>query len=523
MHHDSTTRPSAVPIRSGTVMLSGYGIKVAVDRRHLAVSDGIGRQRRAGRFAKATSRIKRLVVLAQTGYVTLEAMRWLHDAKASFIQLDHDGTILTASIGGLDDARLRRAQALLPHTEHRLAIARELLEAKLKGQLAVLDSFGLHGADAVREALALLDRADRIERVLNAEAKGAEAYWDAWAGVPVQFARRDRVPEHWRTFGMRRSPLTLAPRNAANPCNAILNYLYTLLEVETRIGLSARGLDAGLALFHADEANRQSLAADVMEPVRPHVDAYVLNLARTRTFSAKDFAETREGACRLAAPLAQELAPTMATWAKLVAPYAEAVARHVARLAKSGLGLAAPIGPKPSADRARVSVRLRPIAAAVAPKAARSLPIATAANACRSCGAKLAIRKRLFCDRCLPDRREEAQRVVIPAFRAAGPAKIASMRAAGHDPTATPEAQRRRAATASQQRKAGAAWRDDGSLDGVDFRRDILPKLQRVSVRAIAEAMGASISHGSKVRSGHTVPHKRHWRALQAVAGSGTQ
>ena len=33
-------------------------------------------------------------------------------------------------------------------------------------------------------------------------------------------------------------------------------------------------------LFHADEANRQSLAADVMEPVRPHVDAFVLNLAK---------------------------------------------------------------------------------------------------------------------------------------------------------------------------------------------------------------------------------------------------
>jgi len=518
MHHDSTIRPSAVPIRSGIVVLSGYGIKVAVDRRHLAVSDGIGRQRRAGRFAKATSRIKRLVVLAQTGYVTLEALRWLHDAKAAFIQLDHDASILSASIGGLDDARLRRAQALLPHTEHRLAIARELLEAKLQGQLAVLESFGLHGAGAVREALALLGRAERIDRVLVAEAKAAEAYWEAWADVPMEFARRDRVPEHWRTFGVRRSPLTLAPRNAANPCNAILNYLYTLLEVETRVALITRGLDCGLALFHADEANRQSLAADVMEPVRPHVDAFVLNLARTRTFSGRDFAETREGACRLALSLAQELAPTMATWAKLVAPYAEAVARHVARLAKSGLGVAAPIGPKPSADRARVSVRLRPIAAPVAPRAARSVPIATAANACRSCGAKLAVRKRLFCDQCLPDRRDEAQRAAIPAFRAAGPAKIATMRAAGHNPTATPEAQRRRADTASQQRKAVVAWHDDSGLDGIDFRRDILPKLQRVPVRAIAEAMGASISHGSKVRGGHTVPHKRHWKKLARLA-----
>jgi hypothetical protein len=66
----------------------------------------------------------------------------------------------------------------------------------------------------------------------------------------------------------------------------------------------------------------------------------------------------------------------------------------------------------------------------------------------------------------------------------------------------------RRATSASQQRKAGAAWRDDGSLDRVDFRRDILPKLQNLPVRAIAEAMGASISHGSKVRCGRLVPRQ---------------
>ena len=148
------------------------------------------------------------------------------------------------------------------------------------------------------------------------------------------------------------------------------------------------------------------------------------------------------------------------------------------------------------------------------PKAVRLVPIATAANACRNCGAKLTIRKRLFCDQCLPDRREEAQRSITASFRAAGPAKIAAMREAGHDPTTSPEAQRRRAASASQQRKAVVAWSDDGSLDGVDFKRDISPKLQRLPVRLIAEAMGASISHGSKVRSGHLVPHRRHWTAL---------
>jgi hypothetical protein len=79
--------------------------------------------------------------------------------------------ILTASTRGLDDARLRRAQALLPNTEHRSAIARELLEAKIKGQLAVIGSFGLAGSDSVREALALLDHADRMDVALIPKVK----------------------------------------------------------------------------------------------------------------------------------------------------------------------------------------------------------------------------------------------------------------------------------------------------------------------------------------------------------------
>jgi hypothetical protein len=135
-------------------------------------------------------------------------------------------------------------------------------------------------------------------------------------------ARRIAVPDHWRTFGMRRSPLTLPPQcGKCAQCDPELRY--ELLEIETRIALTGSGLDPGLAFFHADEANRQSLAADVMEPERPHADAFVLNLAQTRTFSAKRLAQTREGARRLTSPFPQEFAPTMAAWAKLVAPYAE--------------------------------------------------------------------------------------------------------------------------------------------------------------------------------------------------------
>jgi hypothetical protein len=68
------------------------------------------------------------------------------------------------------------------------------------------------------------------------------------------------------------------------------------------------------------------------------------------------------------------------------------------------------------------------------------------------------------------------------------------------------------------RRYAAVAWRDDGSLDGVDFRRDILPKLQGLPVRLIADAMGATISHASKVRGGKVAPHKRHWKTLRCLS-----
>jgi len=503
----TTSSIGVIPIRNGVVALHGYGLSISVDRQHLRVKNGIGAQRREGRFAKAPSRLKRLLVIAQTGFVTFDALRWLNDVGAAFVQLDYDASILAATIGALDDARLRRAQALIVSTEHATVITKGLLVAKIRGQLAAANSFGLAGDPSTLRAA---EDGDDVSALLRAEAKCAEAYWEAWAPVSMEFARRDRPPDHWRVFGNRRSVLTLGPRNAANPLNAILNFLYALLETETRLALIGRGLDTGLGIFHADTANRQSLAADVMEPVRPHVDAFVLNLARTRTFSAKDFCETREGGCRLSSALTHELAATMPTWGKLVAPHAELVARQITELARKGFRVSRPSA---MAERGRVKVRVRPIETAANPRKG-TLPISAVRNACRDCGEPITVRKRVYCDVCLPLRREEIQNSNKDAFTSAGPAKINAMRKAGHDPTNSKEAKLRRSTTASKQRRAAATWIDDGSLATIDFVRDIAPKLAKLPVKTIAEAMESSISHGSKVRGGLLIPHRRHWRSL---------
>jgi CRISPR/Cas system-associated endonuclease Cas1 len=70
-----------------------------------------------------------------------------------------------------------------------------------------------------------------------------------------------RVPEHWRNFGPRQSPLSGSPRLAANPPNAVLNYLYAVLESGARLAAAALGLDLGLGVLHTDTPNRDSLHA----------------------------------------------------------------------------------------------------------------------------------------------------------------------------------------------------------------------------------------------------------------------
>ena len=97
--------------------------------------------------------------------------------------------------------------------------------------------------------------------------------------LPFPAGEARKLPEHWRTFEQRASLISGGPRMATNPANAILNYLYALLEAEAIFACHALGLDPGMAIFHQDREGRASLALDLMEAARPAVDAYVARAA----------------------------------------------------------------------------------------------------------------------------------------------------------------------------------------------------------------------------------------------------
>ncbi|MGH2509480.1 MAG: CRISPR-associated endonuclease Cas1, partial [Ktedonobacteraceae bacterium] len=319
-----------VPCR-GVVTLFGYRISAFVERGYLVLEDGIGGNRRTSRFPRVRHGLKRLVVIGSNGAISLAALRWLADQDAAFVMLERDGTVL-ATTGPVrpSDARLRRAQVLAHHSGAALQIVRELIGQKLEAQ-GKLASDGLNNwatAEAIAHFHDQIKNAGTIEAVRLLESRAAHAYWSAWRNVPVNFPNKDlqRVPDHWRTFGTRVSPITGSPRLAANTPNAMLNYLYAVLESETRLAVAALGLDPGLGVMHVDSQARDSLACDVMEPIRPQVDAYVLKWL-SQILRREWFFEQRDGTCRLMAEFAVRLSESAPTWASAIAPIAEQVAR----------------------------------------------------------------------------------------------------------------------------------------------------------------------------------------------------
>jgi CRISPR-associated endonuclease Cas1 len=490
--------------RHGVVTLSGYGVQVRVDRGHLLLEDGIGADRYRARFPRVGHGLKRLVVVGSDGVVSLAALRWLADQKAAFVMLERDGLVL-ATTGPVrpSDARLRRAQALSSQSGTAVQIARELIDKKLMGQervarhkLLVTDT-----ADRIARYRAELVGADSPERIRLIESQAAGAYWAAWRTLPINFPRKDelRLPAHWRSFGARVSPLTGSPRLAVNPPNAILNYLYAILESEARLAAAALGLDSGIGVLHVDTEARDSLACDLMEAIRPQVDAFLVDWITRETLKREWFFEQRDGNCRLMAVLAVQLSETAPTWGRAVAPIAEWVAQSFwTRNHKSPRGEKRL--PTPLTQRRRSEGRGKEFIP-------DTKPAPYPRKICRGCGATTHGGR--HCPRC---GREISREELIQS------AKI------GRVVAQSPKSQRKRAKTQRRHRAAQQAWRSSPKpvwLTEDIYVETIQPRLAAVPISTLASTLGVSEPYAAEIRAGRRRPHPRHWQALANLAGVG--
>lgn len=124
---------------------------------------------------------------------------------------------------------------------------KQLVQAKIRGQAG-----NLPGDCPAREKLLKLAGSVRSGDTSNVEAWAAKVYWQHW--LPGGPFRRD-------TNG--------------RGLNALLNYGYAVMRAAVARALVAAGLLPVLGLHHSNRSNAFCLADDLMEPLRPLVDAKV--------------------------------------------------------------------------------------------------------------------------------------------------------------------------------------------------------------------------------------------------------
>ena len=174
--------------------------------------------------------------------------------------------------------RLQAARALL---QRKLASQRALLAQRLEADL--MHRYEL--TTAVRRISAGLDAlptANCLASLRGIEGAAAQAYFGGYQALfapSLKFGGRNRRP----------------PKD---PVNALLSLGYTLAHAEVVLQLYAGGLDPFVGFFHELDFGRESLACDLLEPLRTGVDALVLRLFREREIEAAHFSQVQD-ACLL--------------------------------------------------------------------------------------------------------------------------------------------------------------------------------------------------------------------------------
>jgi len=492
---------------AGICVADGMGLRITIDRGALVVEDGMGEHRRTRRFDRATHGLTRLVVLGTTGTVSLDALTWCRRLGVGIVMLAPDGSpVLESTPRMTDDARIRRVQAQAPDLPVGIDLARSLIADKLLGQARLLTA-RLDAEDASSTILELteaLGSTETIDEVRQIEASAAALYWQSWTGRPEcapRFVAKDRgrIPPHWTRYEGRRSVLASvnANRKAERPVNALENYAYGLLEAEAILACHVVGLDPGLGLIHTDTRGRQSLALDIMEPVRPEVDGFVLDLLERRTFRKVEFTETPEGHCRLRAPLTHELAELMPTWAQALAPIAEKVAHTLGQAMEGKYQAATPLTrSRNKSAQAVIKARKATMRGVTANKRDHQRPAGNPAPtlwSCPDCGGPVTDPRRVRCDACIDA-----------------------------DPRHAPEVRKARGVAISSRKRALREWDEanpDATYDPELYRREILPRLGSVKLADITAAAGISKGYASQVRAGKATPHVSTWGALARLVG----
>jgi CRISPR-associated protein Cas1 len=271
---------------------------VFIDRRDAQLSlKGDAIDIRAGdqRMTLPVGQIERLVIRSPATVDTSLLARCWSQGTGVLVLSGRRGEATARLLGRpSNDAARRVAQALVA-ADAALALqaARPIVSAKVSAQVRTLERLA-HGRPAVaehavrfRHALkditTTINAAVSLDALRGIEGAAARAYW---AGLQPAFA------PSLGFAGRNRRP----PRD---PVNATLSLAYTIATFEAATRAQIAGLDPMIGTLHALSFGRDSLACDLVEPLRPRLDLWVNGLFRERQLRVEHFSTNEEGACLL--------------------------------------------------------------------------------------------------------------------------------------------------------------------------------------------------------------------------------
>ncbi|HEX9412088.1 MAG TPA: CRISPR-associated endonuclease Cas1 [Ktedonobacterales bacterium] len=346
---DQGDGPHRLASEGRTVTLGGFGAGLFIRNGQLLIKQGTSYSTEPAEdetLARGLHNVTTLVWIVNggAGSLSVQALKWCAQQAVTVVLITDRGQCLAVvhpapdaspalgipgrqwrQIGnraGQLDVRLRRAQYALQPTGRDIVIARRLIRAKIAAQASTALAHPelpdqRRAVEACHIALAWLELEPATPflsdllgvRIL--EGKAAQGYFAGWVGLAlrVEAKARERWPKPWLTVATRQSPLTRfqSPRRAANPAQAILNWCYALLETQMRQSLNVIGADAACGILHADEAGRDSLVFDAMEPLRGAVEHLVLSFWQDHVFGAGDFQADTAGVVLIHPTLQQVL------------------------------------------------------------------------------------------------------------------------------------------------------------------------------------------------------------------------
>lgn len=182
------------------------------------------------------------------------------------------------------DAQRRQAQFNISQNEDKsLWLARQWIAQKIAAQRTLLQSLLgwypvnrlvlSHTIDALSLALENIDKVADLASLRGIEGAAAAQYFAAWTRA---------LPPSWQFNGRTKRP-------PLDPVNAALSLCYTLMHFEFVREIYLIGLDPFVGFYHAISYGRESLACDLLEPLRPIGDEWVLQLFRDEELRVEHF------------------------------------------------------------------------------------------------------------------------------------------------------------------------------------------------------------------------------------------